>query len=414
MEYELYHSNGRSGWAKKNAKYIKREWKNGKWVYVYPKDLKTKSFGEKKYASRFFTKEYRQGLRDHAGEMYRALNNINSPGSQRSSSTGNTAVKGAKSGASQRATNKTAPKKYNAIQKLLGVDKRDAYRKASSAHNAAKKLASSGNHDRAQRNALKQNVNRTYNNYNKAAKAYKSTPLGKLDSASEKVAKKLSQGKAYVAKLGANAKKKLSDSSVAKSIKRYNNVKKVNSQYWGDSKENLSTVARKVNADFNKKNGVSDRIEKEQANREYATLLSQEKAKEKWNSKNTTVGKINKVLSGKEKDRTNTSYGETRSKINSNIATENKNRQEAMAKQAKLNKIKAYQNDVNSNIDRDRKNREAAQTRGRTYNEIRQNDKSRASEHNRQRTQSSVDDRIELERKQREAAERRSRAARKN
>lgn len=356
MEYELYHSNGRLGWVKSNHKYISRFMKNGKWFYVYKS--------------------------------------------------------GKKAGSDEKPNPNSTGKTYNRFQRFLGLDKKDKYKNSKAAFEATKKVRDSGNHDSSQRKAIGDAVNRSYHKYKRSLNEYKKTPIGKLDSAGEKVAKKLSQGKAYVAKLGANAKKKLSDSSIAKSIKRYNSIKKVNSQYWGDSKENLSTVARKVNADFNKKNGVSDRIEKEQANREYATLLSQEKAKEKWNSKNTTVGKINKVLSGKEKDRTNTSYGETRSKINSNIATENKNRQEAMAKQTKLNKIKTYQNDVNSNIDRDRKNREAAQTRGRTYNKIRQNDKSRASEHNRQRTQSSVDDRIELERKQREAAERRSRAAR--
>lgn len=36
---ELYHFGIRKGWTKKNHKYIKREWKNGRWVYYYPSDL---------------------------------------------------------------------------------------------------------------------------------------------------------------------------------------------------------------------------------------------------------------------------------------------------------------------------------------------------------------------------------------
>lgn len=36
---KLYHAATNSnGWQKKNAKYISREWKNGRWVYTYPED----------------------------------------------------------------------------------------------------------------------------------------------------------------------------------------------------------------------------------------------------------------------------------------------------------------------------------------------------------------------------------------
>lgn len=40
---ELYHW----GWKKKDAKYIKREWKNGKWVYTYPSDTKSDTTSKK-------------------------------------------------------------------------------------------------------------------------------------------------------------------------------------------------------------------------------------------------------------------------------------------------------------------------------------------------------------------------------
>lgn len=37
---ELYHAARKSGWEKEDHKYIKREWKKGKWVYTYPSDAK--------------------------------------------------------------------------------------------------------------------------------------------------------------------------------------------------------------------------------------------------------------------------------------------------------------------------------------------------------------------------------------
>lgn len=37
---ELYHAAKKSGWQKDDHKYIKREWKNGKWIYTYKNDVK--------------------------------------------------------------------------------------------------------------------------------------------------------------------------------------------------------------------------------------------------------------------------------------------------------------------------------------------------------------------------------------
>lgn len=361
MNNELYHANGRSGWAKKNAKYISRSWKNGKWVYVYP-------------------------------------------GQQRSRATGNTGVKGAQAGASQRATHKTAPKKYNAIQKLLGVDKRDAYRNASSAHNAAKKLASSGNHDKAQRYALSQNVNRTYNNYNKAAKAYKSTPLGALDSAGSALSKKLNQGRAHLSSIVSKTKKKLNDTSVVKAIKKYQkNIKLKNmnkkSAAEAEGKANATNSYINQKTRQNKNLSVQERLELENDARKAAALRSQ--AQRNSGKKVTTP-------------KSNTSYGANRAKVNNNIRTESQNREAAIARQQALKRNSSTQNTINSNIELERRNREAAQRRNNAQASVRSNAQRLRSETNRQRTQSAVDERIELERRRREAAQRRARAARKN
>lgn len=40
MEYELYHMTPRNGYSKQSFKYVRKEWKNGRWVYYYDESKK--------------------------------------------------------------------------------------------------------------------------------------------------------------------------------------------------------------------------------------------------------------------------------------------------------------------------------------------------------------------------------------
>lgn len=61
-EQELYHAWLKKGAAKDDHKYIKREWKNGRWVYYYDSDTSAKNYS--KYNT---TKTYFKNSKDLIG-----------------------------------------------------------------------------------------------------------------------------------------------------------------------------------------------------------------------------------------------------------------------------------------------------------------------------------------------------------
>lgn len=217
---ELCHAIG--DWKKKNAKYVKREWKNGRWVYTYPEDknspknkLKTASNNVKNTVNKA-KKAVNDATGITAAKRYKALSNYASVVSK--SKKGNDSTVAGESRVSKANQAKEAARKElmntpigkiqsatgdlkkkitkgaNKVKDWAGVDEKYALDKETKNLQGAKERYSkavdrdghlNSKDSRREKTAAKYGVKAAEEKWHDANAAFLQTPIGKLTTAKE-------------------------------------------------------------------------------------------------------------------------------------------------------------------------------------------------------------------------------------
>ena len=219
---KLYHAWGVSkGWKKPDAKYIKREWKNGRWVYTYPEDKNSLAYKTKttlqavktqaKYKFNTATKGIQNKTGITAAKNYKSASEKASAAN--STSTRSDATMKAKHEAKKALLNTPIGKLQNAVgntkrqiergagkvKDWFGVDEKQHLDSATKRLNSAKGAESlaTRNYNNVKSKGLANNqhvlavgrakldAKNAEENWHNANAEFRKTPLGKLTTAAE-------------------------------------------------------------------------------------------------------------------------------------------------------------------------------------------------------------------------------------